>query len=493
MTGGGIVDMKLPRVAGRIGIGFVARGFSQVTALLIAIVAARLLAREEFGVYAIASAFVVLLQALMYGGVYDYIIKEGGGPDGGDDRILDTCFSMNVTFGVLAASTVAGLAFVMGALTHCAQVTTLMLWLAPSAIVASITTWQEAVLLRRGRLKVYYALWLVTEALASALALALFRSGAGLFSLVAYRYAQLLLGSVCYFAVLRLRPRLAWHADTARATWRFALNIYVSRMAGIVASYSGDVLVGILVNPAAAGAYRLGSRVVLGVSEIAYQPVTTMAWVQFSRTQGKPDALRLEWFALVTALSVTAWPALAGLVLDSHSVLALVVGPGWDDAIPVIAVLAVARVLAAFEAFLDPILGVTDRSSLILKVRTIGSLAAIGLLFGAARFGAVGAAAAQAVVASGLALAAITVALRATRTRPATLLRRLVPGIACTVATGAGALGAIALAGVQPASPLATIAVSATGGLVAWAAAMAVTLRLTGLRGALTTARPAAA
>ena len=314
-----------------------------------------------------------------------------------------------------------------------------------------------------------------------------------MFSLVAYRYAQLLLGSLCYFAVLRLRPRLAWHADTARAAWRFAVNIYVSRMAGIVASYSGDVLVGILVNPAAAGAYRLGSRVVLGVSEIAYQPVTTMAWVRFARTRGKPEAMRLEWLALLTALSLTAWPALVGLVLDGRSVLALVVGPGWDDALPVIAVLAVARVLAAFEAFLDPTLGVTDRSSLILKIRTVGSAAAVALLLGAARFGATGAALAQTIVAGALALAAIVVALRTTRTRPATLLLRLVPGLACTLATAAGALGALALAGLGPARPVSTIAVSLAGGVAGWAVTLAATARLAGLRHDGVAARPAAA
>ena len=480
--------MNLSGVARRVGVGVVARGFSQVTALVIAIVAARLLAREEFGVYAIASAFVVLLQALMYGGVYDYLIKDEAG-----DEILDTCFWMNATFGVGATALVAVLAFVIGALSHSAEVTRLMLWLAPSAMVAALTTWQEAVLLRRGRLGVYYGLWILVETLATALALVLFRSGAGLFALVAYRYAQVGIACLAYFAVLRLRPRLAWRPETARAAWRFAVNIYVSRMAGIVAGYSGDVLVGILVNPAAAAAYRLGSRVALGVSEIAYQPVTTMAWVQFARTQGRPEALRAEWMALVTALSVTAWPALAGLVLDSRSVLALVVGPGWDDAVPVIAVLAAARLFAAFEALLDPTLGVTDQTGLILRIRTAASVATLALLFVAARFGAVGAAAAQAAVAAGVALVAIMVALRATRASLATLAVRLLPGIVATLLTLAGATAAVALAGPAAAPPLAHLAISAAGGFVGWASAMVVTLRVSGWRGGRPATRPAAA
>ncbi len=480
--------MIIPQVARRIGLGVVARGWSQVTALALAVIAARLLGKQDFGIYAIASAFVVLLQALMYGGVYDFIVKDDTG-----DSILSTCFWMNLAFGTGGAILVAILSVAMGHLTQSAEVARLMLWLAPTAIVASVASWQEAVILRRGRLTTYYWLWIGMETIASLLAVALFERGFGLFALVIYRYAQLALSCLCYALVLRLRPRFEWHGATASGAWRFAVNIYASRIVGMVASYSGDILIGTLVNPAAAGAYRLGSRVVLGVSEIAYQPVTTMAWVQFARARGKPDALRMEWLALVTALSVTAWPALAGLVIDSRSVLALVVGPGWDEAIPVIAVLAAARVLAAFEALLDPTLGVIDRSSLILRIRTLASLAAIALLFAAARFGAVGAAVAQAVVAGGLALAAIAVALRATRTRTAALLRRLLPGVACTAATGAGALGALALVGVGPASPVAAIAVSAAGGLAGWAATLAVTLRVTGLRGAAVPARPAAA
>ncbi len=479
--------MSLSGVARRIGIGVVARGFSQVTALLLAVVAARLLAKEAFGVYAIASAFVVLLQALMYGGVYDYIIKDKSG-----DEILDTCFWMNAAFGVLAAALVAGLAFVIGALSQSAEVTKLMLWLAPSAMVAAVTTWQEAVLLRRGRLGAYYGLWIVVETVATVLTLVLFHSGAGLLALVAYRYAQLGLAGFAYLAVLRMRPRLAWRPATARAAWRFAVNIYVSRMAGIVAGYSGDVLVGILVDPAAAAVYRLGSRVALGVSEIAYQPVTTMAWVQFARTQGRPEALRAEWMTLVTALSFTAWPALAGLVLNSRSVLALIVGPGWDDAIPVIAVLAAARLCAAFEALLDPTLGVTDQTGLILKIRTTASLATLALLFGAARFGAVGAATAQAATAVGIAFVAISVALRATQASLAMVMLRLLPGLLATVLTLAGATAATALAGTATASPAIQLAVSAGGGFVGWALTVLVTLRVSGLRAGVAT-RPAVA
>lgn len=460
-------------VARKVGIGVVARGWSQVSALILAIVAARVLGRAEFGVYAIASAFVVLLQALMYGGIYDYIVK-----DKADDGILGTCFWMNLVFGIGGACVVAALAFGLGALTHTPQVTHLMLWLAPSAVVASVTSWQEAVLLRDGRLKAYYILWIVTEIFAGTLAVVLFYESFGLYALVVYRYAQLTLASLGYFVLLRRVPRIEWRQDVARAAFSFAINIYVSRIVGTIANYSGDILIGTLVNPAAAGAYRLGSRVVLGVSEIVYQPIATMAWVHFSRAQDRPEALRTEWFTLLAALTLTAWPALAGLAYISHSALLLIVGPGWDEAVPVIGILAFARVLAAFEVFLEPTLGVLNRSAMILKIRATASFAAVAILCVLARYGAVGAAAAQMIVACGIAVTALVIGLRATRTGATAILRQLIPGLLCTGATLCGAATALALDPAQR-PPAATLALAMAGGGLFWALTLFLCFRST--------------
>ena len=151
----------------RIGIGVAARGWSQVTALALALLAARVLGKEGFGVYAIASVFVILLQGMMYGGIYDYIVKSRS-----ETLEPNTCFWMNFGFSVAGAGIVAGLAPVMGALTHTPQVCSLMLVLAPSALVAAVATWQEALLLREGRLTLYYTLGIVTETLACAGAVA---------------------------------------------------------------------------------------------------------------------------------------------------------------------------------------------------------------------------------------------------------------------------------------------------------------------------------
>ena len=454
-----------------IGIGVAARGWSQVTAMSLAVLAARVLGKQDFGVYAIASVFVILLQALMYGGIYDYIIKDRDG-----DADTSTCYWMSLGFATLGAAGIAALAPLISALTHSPSVMSLMLALAPSALIASATTWQEALLLRQGRLTSYYVNWVVMETIACSLAIVLLLQGFGLWTFVVYRYAQLSLNALSYAVLVRERPRWQWHAGVARTVFTFSANIYISRIVGIASNYSADILVGLLVSPAAAGAYRLGSRVVLGISEVAYQPVGTMAWVHFTRAAKDDALLRREWLNFVLVLSVTAWPALAGLALLSRGVVHLVVGAGWDEAVPVIVVLAVARGLALFEVFLDPMLGIRDRTPVILKLRSTASLLAIIALAVLARYGAIGAALAQVLVSLALAVAAIQIGLRSTVLGARDLLGALAPGLAATGAALAGA----AMAGMLPlsAQPLMLqLGVATLGGIVVWLGALFVMFR----------------
>ena len=451
------------QIARRIGIGVAARGWSQVTAMTLALLTARVLGKADFGVYAIASVFVILLQGMMYGGIYDYIIKSRS-------EVLEpnTCFWMNFGFSVAGAGIIAVLAPAMAYLTHAPLVSALMLALAPSALIASVSTWQEALLLREGRLTLYYILGMVMETLACAAGVLALLGGLGIWAFVVYRYVQLALAGGSYFAVLRRLPRFEWHPQVARTVFAFASNIYLSRIVSTVSSYSADLLIGLLVSPASAGAYRLGSRMVLGVSEITYQPVGTIAWVHFAKAGRDANALRHEWLGLATALSLTAWPALAGLALLSRNVVLLAVGPGWDEAVPVIVVLAAGRMLSLFEVFLDPILAMQERTRLILRLRTVAAIGSVLILLVLARHGAAGAATAQVLVAAVLAVVAIEITRKATRLGVGEILRALAPGGAgtCAALLGAAAIGAVPQLSVPSLSHLTVVAGC---GLAAWA------------------------
>ncbi len=88
-------------------------------------------------------------------------------------------------------------------------------------------------------------------------------------SLQRRRYAQITFTGSAYLIVMKRLPLFRWHLVTAKAAMAFAGNIYARRMVGMVPGYSADFLIGVLVNPAAAGAHRPAMRVVLGAWRLA--------------------------------------------------------------------------------------------------------------------------------------------------------------------------------------------------------------------------------
>jgi O-antigen/teichoic acid export membrane protein len=241
----------------------------------------------------------------------------------------------------------------------------------------------------------------------------------------------------------------------------------VSQIVASITYYSADLLVGILVNPTAAGEYRLANRLASGVSAIAYQPVSTMAWVHFGRVRNDQTALGHEWLSLMTILSITVWPALSGMAFLSKTLLFIVVGPGWNDAAPVLVLLALAKMAFMPSLLLDPVLGVSDRTSVILKMQVVSATGLLVFTILLARFGAPGAAAAQLLMAVVMASIANYICIRQMSLRIKHVLSSITPGLIATISALAAA-EAVSLVLFLPLHPFMNTVILAMAGILAW-------------------------
>ena len=112
----------MKRVLGSFGLGVVSRGSGQVSALVVSIVAARVLGPHGFGIYAIASVLVVIAQQVLWGGVYDFVVKSRQA-----DADIDTPFWINMMIGVAGTAVIAVAAWPLSRLTELPGVMVLML------------------------------------------------------------------------------------------------------------------------------------------------------------------------------------------------------------------------------------------------------------------------------------------------------------------------------------------------------------------------------
>ena len=459
---------------GAFGLGVFARAATQIAALIVSIVAARALGPDQFGIYAIASVFVIIAQAVLWGGVYDFVVKgRGTGSD------IDTPFWINLMVGATGCGLIVLIAPVLSAVTRLGEVLVLMLALAPSMMVAAFVSWSEAVLLRRSQLNVYYMLTIVSEAMACVAAVLCFRAGFGVWTYVAYRYLTLAFAATLNTAISRRLPRLHFDRAVARAVLGFANRINASRIVSLVGGYAPDLLLGFFAGPAATASYRFANRIVVGVSDMFFGPVVKQAWVTMAAQGDDHLARRRVWLGLLQILSLIVWPALCGIATLSHGLVDLLAGPEWNTAAPVIVLIAIARALLVFEQFFEPLLGIRNRATLVFQIRSaLAGLSVLAFLV-FARFGAVGGGISQIVIGLLSATVSTWICLRETGFS----LPRLVP-VLVPPALGA-ALAAIASLSVSATvagySPGVRVAAAIVAAIVVWGLGVAAVAKTTTL------------
>ena len=452
---------------GAFGLGVFARASTQVTALVVSIVAARVLGPDQFGTYAIASVFVVIAQAVLWGGVYDYVVKSQG-----VDVDVDTPFWINLMVGAAGCGLILLLAPLLSLATHLGEVFWLMVVLAPSMMLAAFGSWSEAVLIRRAQLGTYYKLTIGSDTMACVVAVLCFRAGLGVWSFIVYRYVQLAFAAALNTAMTRRLPRLRYDQAMARAVLAFANRINASRIVSMVAGYAPDLLLGFYAGPAQTASYRSANRIVGGVSDLCFGPGVKQAWVSVAAHGEDVAARGRVWLGLLQALSLIVWPALCGIAILSQGLVELLAGPQWRAAAPVIVLIACARLLLVFEQFFEPLLGMRNRAALWFQIRLVRAVLSVLLFVVLGRFGAVGGGGSQSVV--GLFSAAVSI--RGCLHETSLPLRRLVQvmiapllgaGMALVAALGASTVVAGYPAGVRVAAAIGAAAALWGLGLVA--------------------------
>lgn len=446
-------------VSALIGIG--ARASNQIAAIAVVLVAARFLGPSDFGVFAIASAFVTYVRTMLYCGPYEYLLKSPDPADAGECLLVNAGLSLILTLGLVLLSLAAGLIFESPAVGR------LLLIMAPSNLIAAFVAWQEAQILRRSRIRAYYAMTTCVELLSAAFAIVLLFQGAGLAALAAQVYARILIALIGYLFFERIaiaRPRL----PTLRRIAAWSAGRYGAVSISFVNQYAADILLGAFLSPAAAGLYRAANRIVSAVTDLFAHPAGLFGTTLFSARAASGRSSSDLWPHLLTATAFLGWSVLAGLGAAANVIVPLLLGPEWSAAVVLIPFFCIARAGQLVMSGTLPLLIAYDRNTPVLIIQAATAAFLIAALCIVARFGALPAAITSMAVSLLGTTAYLGLALRLQPGTERSLARNaplvILPALA-TAAASALAQGALSDAGMNP---IAIALLTTAAGALAW-------------------------
>lgn len=376
---------RATRRAGSLALlGLGVRTGSQVMSLVLLLLAGRFLTIEMFGVFALAVILLNLAQQILYAGVYNFILKHAA-----VEPMLATAFTLQwlIAGGFSAVMLAAGgLAF---GLVPGSQLGPLILATAPLPLVNVVACWQEAMVLRGGKVAPYYLSLLVTEVTAFLVGAGLLLAGAGVWSLLLSRYAGGVLLALSLSLVAPRLPKPGYDRGHAGEIMGYSLGLYGSSGLSFFTAYGADVLIGAVLNTRAVGLFRMGARTATAAYDVFAQTTRVLGWQMIGRMAREGRMRDPLWLHIAAVVFMVMFAALGSMAVLAQPLVMSVLGATWLPMVPVLQVVAMVRVPASFDLIATAHFTAAGETGFLLRMRIAEALILAASVAGAVWFGPV--------------------------------------------------------------------------------------------------------
>ena len=360
-----------------------------VTAVL-----ARVLTPSAFGLVAMATVFLSFGQYFAQMGAGQAIVQR---PQlSGDD--VRTAFTSSLLIGVAFWAAFFALAPLAGALfPQTPDVVRIARVMSLTFALGGVTATTQGLLRRRFAFRAIAIVEIVSFVLGYAVVgLTLALSGLGVWSLVAAALGQATLAAAMYVQLCRRDLGFALRRSSLRAIYSFGGRVTLVGFAEFISFNLDKIWTGHFLGSQAMGLYTRATNIA-GLP--LYYLTTGLSRVLlpgFSRIQSETVRLRSVYVSTIAVVGAIVMPVSWGVAAASSEVIVSLLGSRWSDAVPALAVLALAvpfTLLTHFGAIVCEATA-TLNPKIVISVGKIVWLTALLLLL--ARFGITGVAVAYA-------------------------------------------------------------------------------------------------
>lgn len=306
------------------------RGIGFVSTLILA----RLLAPESFGIVAMATSFIALLELFGAFGFDMALIQRA---DARREH-YDTAWTFSVLLGLGIGLALMALSVPIGTFYGREDLWPVLCALALGSVVQGFAN-VGTVAFRKDlqfqkEFRFLLAKKLVTFPLTIGLAVVLGNHWALVAGMVAGRVTDVLLSY--YLHPYRPRFCLTGAADLLHfSRWLLLLNLL-----GFLRDRSADFVIGRSAGAGALGLFSVSYELAnLPATELV-APVNRAAYPVYARLAQDMDSLRPQYLSVMAMIALLAIPAVAGTAATADLIVPLLLGPQWLEAIPVLRTLA---------------------------------------------------------------------------------------------------------------------------------------------------------
>jgi len=367
--------------------------FGQFFQLLVALILARLLVPRDYGLAAMVLVFAALVPIFADLALGAALVQRRELTEADRSTVFWTGTAVGAAFTILGVALSGFVADFYGE----PEVRALFAALSISFVVTALGTTQRALLTREMDFKTLELMVMAANAVGGIVGVAAAFLGYGAWAIVGQQIVIAVVSTLLIWFASPWRPHLVFSRASLRSMLAFSGNVFLTRILFYLNRNADNLLIGRYLGPTALGPYALAYNVMLAPISRLTWPIVEVFFPAFSQLQNDPERIAGAWVRVNRVIGAITVPAMLGLVVVAPEFVNVVLGERWEDAIPVIRLLAWVGLLQSLQGLNSSILQARDRTNLLLRyavVVLIASLTAFGV---GVQWGIVGVAAAYSI------------------------------------------------------------------------------------------------
>ncbi|MBA2641350.1 MAG: MOP flippase family protein [Actinobacteria bacterium] len=221
--------------------------------------------------------------------------------------------------------------------------------------------------------------------------------GWGPWALVAQQLTIAVVSTVFVWLAAPWRPRFVFSNASLRSLGGFGGNVLGTRLTYYAQESALPLIIGRALGSAALGVFTIAYTIVLVPLTRLAIPVGEVLFPAFSQLQHDRERMTEFWLRGLRMLAAFSMPAMAGLIVVAPDLVPVVLGEQWDDAVPVVQILAWVGLLQALSAWSGSILMGLGKANTLFRVSIVFLVLYVLAFLVGVQWGIVGTAAAYAI------------------------------------------------------------------------------------------------
>jgi O-antigen/teichoic acid export membrane protein len=214
--------------------------------------------------------------------------------------------------------------------------------------------------------------------------------GFGVWALVAQTVIGALCATIALWASTSWRPSLEFSWASLRGLWSVGGAILGIDLLDAIQANIDKLVVGAFFDPTTLGYYFLAQRVGTILIELVTSVMSRVSLTTFSRVQDDRQRVDRIFRQLTFAASAVSVPVFGLVAVFAEQIVNGVFGPGWEQAVPILWILAPGWALGAVMYFDRNVLIATEHTRAALILAVVQNAVSIVLVFVFIPFGVLG-------------------------------------------------------------------------------------------------------